>query len=251
MSKNVLFMASNYGLWAEELQAPWDAVRGAGHYVTLATYLGRTPLPITASMDPDFFDPQQKYYMNPPEVVDRVNQILDSGEWDNPTKIADVTAADFDAVVVVGGPGAPLDLTGNLKVHNLLVDGYKSGKCIAAMCYGVAALAFSRDTDDGYKSIAYGRTVTAHPHAWDFAFDLRYSLVRSTTSNPGTDIVTPGFVFPLQYMMEDAVGPEGRVIADTTANRQNPCVCCDGSFITALSVESAILFGEKIVEKLK
>jgi putative intracellular protease/amidase len=49
----VLVIASNYGVWAEELQGPWDALRQAGHDLTLATYLGKTPLPGAISMDPD------------------------------------------------------------------------------------------------------------------------------------------------------------------------------------------------------
>lgn len=251
MGKEVLFIASNYGLWAEELQAPWDAVRKAGHQATLSTYLGLTPLPIAASMDPEFFDPIQKYYMNPRQVVDRVNAILDAGEWNSPIKVADANISDFDALVLVGGPGAPLDITGNLKVHSLIFEAYKSGKFIASLCYSVAALAFTRDTANGDKSIIYGRTVTAHPRAWDFDFDLSYPLVRATPSNSGTDLVTPGFVFPLQYMMEDAVGPQGKVVADAHANRENPCVRHDEQFVTGLSVESAILFGQKIVELLK
>ena len=44
MGKKILFVASNYGLWAEELQAPWDTLKAAGHELTLSTYLGKTPL---------------------------------------------------------------------------------------------------------------------------------------------------------------------------------------------------------------
>ena len=35
----VIMMASNLGLWGEELQAPWDRVKKAGHDVTLATFV--------------------------------------------------------------------------------------------------------------------------------------------------------------------------------------------------------------------
>lgn len=250
MNKRILFIASNYGLWAEELQAPWDAVRRAGHTATLATYMGQTPLPVAASMDPGFIDPIQGYAMNPPEVVRRVEEILDRGEWAAPIQIAAARMADYDALVLVGGPGAPLDVTGNLRVHALVLEAYRAGKPVAAMCYALAALALTRDPDAGNRSVIHGRTVTAHPHAWDFTFDIGYPLVRATPSNRGTDLMTPGFVFPLQHMVEDAVGPGGTVVADAGANRQRPCVRADGPFITAQSVESSILFGQKIVEVL-
>lgn len=250
MVKNVLFIASNYGLWAEELQAPWDAISKAGHTVTLATYKGITPFPIKVSVDPDFIDPIQNYQVNPPEVVGRVNEILDSGEWSQPIKVADAKMSDFDAIVMVGGPGSALDITGNQKVHELILSAYKSNKLIAAICYAVAALALTRDPDNNNQSIIYDKRVTAHPHEWDFDTDMSYTLMPSTPDNKGTDLVTPGFVFPLQYMVEDAVGNSSKVVADPKANRQNPRVVWDKPFLTALSVESAIAFGNKLVEVL-
>jgi len=250
MAKRVLFIASNYGLWAEELQAPWDAVRRAGHQATLATYLGRTPLPLAVSVDANFVDPIQEYKMNPAEVVRRVNEILDDGAWNSPIKTTEADMANFDALVLVGGPGAPLDITGNLKVHELVLEAYLARKLVAALCYSVAALALTRDPEQGNKSVIYGRTVTAHPRAWDFDTDLTYPLTRESADNKGTDVVTPGFVFPLQHMVEDAVGPEGEVVSDAKANRERPSVRVDPPFITGLSVESAILYGEKIVEAL-
>lgn len=74
--KKIIVVASNYGLWAEELQAPWDALKKAGFELTLATKFGKTPLPIKVSMDADMIDPKQNYKVNPPEVVNRVNEIL-------------------------------------------------------------------------------------------------------------------------------------------------------------------------------
>lgn len=250
MSKKVLILASNYGLWAEELQAPWDAFNQAGFEVVLATKTGKTPLPFKPSVDPDFMDPIQNYHVNPPEVVNRVREILATGEWSNSITIDVANMEDYAAIVIVGGPGAPLDLAGNIKVHELLLDAYKSDKIIGALCYGVGALIFSRDPDNDNKSIIYGKHVVAHPHGWDFYADMDYPLEGATPDNPGTDLVTAGFVFPLQYITEDAVGPEGSVLADDTANREKPVVVYDHPFVTGLSVESSIAFGEKLVEVL-
>jgi putative intracellular protease/amidase len=250
MSKKILVVASNYGLWAEELQAPWDALKKAGHQLTLTTYLGKTPLPGKISMDPEFVDPQQKIKMNPPELIARVNEILDSGEWDNPLKVAEAKMKDYDALVIVGGAGSALDVAGNMLVHNLVYDAYKSGKTIGALCYAVAALSFTRDPDNNNKSVIYGKNVTAHPHAWDFTGDLPYDVVRSTDDNPGIKLHTSGFVFPLQHMVEDAVGPNGKVHSDPTTSRERPSVVWDKPFVTGLSVESAKAFGDKLVEVL-
>jgi putative intracellular protease/amidase len=251
MAKRVLFIASNYGLWAEELEAPWNALKGAGFENVLATYKGVTPLPIQVSMDPAFIDPLQKYPVNPQPVVDRVNALLDSGEWDAPVKISAARMSDYDALVMVGGPGAALDITGNPFVHRLILDAFRSRKTIGAICYAVAALAFTRDPQEGDQSIVRGKRVTAHPAAWDFDFDMGYPLVRTTSTNKGTDIITPGFLFPLQHMMEDAVGDPKLVLSDPSTNREKPLVAFDAPFVTGLSVESAIAFGKGLVSVLQ
>ena len=77
----VLIIATNYGSWAEELQAPWDACKKAGFEVTLATPQGKKPLPFKISIDPDFVDPVQNVKTNPPEVCARCKELVDGEEW--------------------------------------------------------------------------------------------------------------------------------------------------------------------------
>jgi putative intracellular protease/amidase len=250
MGKKILFVATNYGLWAEELQAPWDILKAAGHQLQLATFRGITPLPGTMSMDPKWIDPQQGVAMDPQAVVDRVNQILDTGEWANPIRTGAANMDDYDALVLVGGAGAALDIAGNMDVHRLVLQAYKSNKTIGALCYSVAALAFTRDPDNDFKSVIYGKHVTAHPHAWDFVGDHSFDIVRPSTFNPGTNLITNGFVFPLQYMVEDAVGSRDLVSSDPKTSRQRPSVVYDAPFVTGLSVESSTAYGKKLAEVL-
>lgn len=250
MEKNILLCATNYGAWAEELQAPWDALRKAGHNVTLATPKGKKPLPFAISVDPQYMDAKQHYLVNPPEVCNRVHEILESDEWSNPIRISDAKMENYDALVLTGGPGVCLDITNNPYVHQLIRDAYHAKKLIGAICYAVGALAFTRDPENSYKSVLYGKKATAHPRSWDFDFELSYDLFGATPDNKGTDVVTPGFLLPLQDIVLDAVGPDGGCIADSTANRENPCVVYDFPFVTALSVESSIAYGKKLVELL-
>jgi len=251
MGKKILVIASNYGLWAEELQAPWDILKAAGHDLQLATFRGLTPLPSKMSMDPAFIDPMQGVAMNPERVINRVNEILDNGEWDHPLKVADADMDDYDALVLVGGAGSALDIAGNMEVHDLVLHAYKNKKIVGALCYAVGALAFTRDPDNDFKSVIYGKHVTAHPHAWDFVGDHVYDFVRETTENPNMKLTTNGFLFPLQYMVEDAVGSRDKVKADAKASRENPCVVYDYPFVTGLSVESSSAFGQKLAEVIR
>lgn len=250
MAKKVLILASNLGLWGEELQAPWDALSKAGFSVVLGTERGKTPLPMALSVNRDFVDPMQNYKVNPKEVVDRIEELLRTGAWAKPLKIGDARMSDFDSLVLVGGPGSPLDIVGNSKVHTLVLDAFRSGKIIGALCYAVGALAMTRDPQNNHKSVILGKTIVAHPREWDFTGDLNYPLAGATPDNPGTDLVTPGFLYPLQPIVEDAVGPQGRVIARPEANRNTPVVHFDRPFVTAQSVESCIAFGAKMVEVL-
>ncbi len=250
MPKKILIIATNYGLWAEELQAPWDILKAAGHDLQLATFRGVAPLPDTLSMDPKFIDPQQGVAMNPQSIIDRVNEILDTGEWDSPITIGSADMDVYDALVMVGGAGSALDIAGNMDVHRLVLQAYRSGKTIGALCYAVGALAFTRDPDNEYKSVIYGKHVTAHPHPWDFVGDHSYELVRATPENPGARLITNGFVFPLQYMVEDAVGDRELVSSDPSTSRERPSVVYDAPFVTGLSVESSVPYAHKLVEVL-
>jgi len=248
MSKKLLFLATNYGVWAEELQAPWDACRKAGFETTLATYFGKTPLPLAISMQ-HFIDPLQGYNVNPAEVVERCHELWDrSGEFDHPLNIKDAQMRDYDALVIIGGSGAPLDLCNNRDVHNLVLAAIRANKSVSTLCYGVCTLGFARDPDNDFKSVVYGKSVCAHPRAWDFYDTFAYTLYNPTPDNKGTDLVGPGFNIPAQPIIEDAVGPNGRCFSDPTTNREKPLVVFDWPFMTALSVESSIAFGNKLVE---
>jgi putative intracellular protease/amidase len=248
--KEVLVIASNWGFWGEELQAAWDALRKAGHETVLATPRGLKPLPFAISVDPNFVDPVQQYRVNPPEVCARVKELLANGELDHPIKVGDATMSDYDALVMAGGPGTDLDMTNNSAIHRLVSEAVAQDKLVAAICFSVACLAFTRDPANDYHSVVWGKSVTAHPREWDFTADLTYDLYQPTPDNRATNVITPGFLLPIQDIMNDAVGPHGRVIADPKTSRDNPCVVFDWPFLTATSVESSISYGNKIVEVL-
>ena len=249
MSKKVLLVAPSYGGWGEEQQAPWDIMRKAGFEVTMATPRGKKPLPLTISVDPDFFDPLQNYNVNPPEVCRRVKELVDGKEWEDTIKVDDAKMSDYDAIALTCGPGAILDINGRKHIHDMLLEALYDKKIIGAVCYSVAALVFTRDPKNNYKSIVWGKNITAHPRAWDFNTDLDHSdLYGITPDNQPTNVVTPGFIYPLQDIAIDAVGPNGSVAFAENANRENPSVVYDHPFITGCSVESSIAYSEKLVE---
>ena len=115
-------------------------------------------------------------------------------------------------------------------------------------------MVFCRDPENDYKSVIYGHNITAHPRAWDFygpGMAMDYKLYGATADNAGTDVITPGFIIPLEDLVRDAVGPNGACIARINANRESPQVYYDGTFVTGTSVESSIAFGDLLVKVLK
>lgn len=253
MGKKVLVCATNYGVWGEELQAPWDALKMAGHDLTLATHFGKKPLPLKISVDPDFIDPVINAHTNPPEVCARVKELVSSGEWDNPIKFKDANMADYDAIALTGGLGAMLDMAHNYNLHKLIMDAYYSNKLIGSLCYAVATLVFCRDPKADYKSIIYGKTITAHPRAWDFYgpdYEFTYELYDATEDNAGTDVHTPGFLYPQEDLIRDAVGHNGNCVARINTNRIDPEANFSWPFVTAASVESSIAYGDMLVKVL-
>ena len=161
--------------------------------------------------------------------------------------------ADYDALVLTGGLGAMIDVANDYNTHRLILDAFYDGKIIGSLCYAVAALVFCRDPKMDYKSVVYGKNITAHPRAWDFYgpdMAAGYELWGATEDNKGTDVITPGFLYPIEDLIRDAVGPNGNCIARNGASREDPEANFSYPFITAASVESSRAYGALIVKVL-
>ncbi|MBE6844859.1 MAG: type 1 glutamine amidotransferase domain-containing protein [Ruminococcus sp.] len=253
MSKKILVCATNYGTWGEELQAPWDALKKAGHELTLATPRGKKPLPLAISVDPDFVDGVQNIKTNPPEVCKRVKELVEGDDWAHPITFKEACMADYDVLVLTGGLGAMIDMANDYNLHKLIRDAFYADKLIGSLCYAVAALVFCRDPKQDYKSVVYGKTITAHPRAWDFYgpdMAATYELWGATPDNKGTDVVTPGFLYPIEDLIRDAVGPNGNCVARNGATREDPEANLSWPFVTASSVESSIAYGDLLVKTI-
>jgi protease I len=57
--------------------------------------------------------------------------------------ISDAKSNDYDAIVLIGGPGAARDLVGNSSLIRLVKDFEKAGKIVAAICIAPIVLAQS------------------------------------------------------------------------------------------------------------
>ncbi|QHJ72284.1 type 1 glutamine amidotransferase domain-containing protein [Planococcus halotolerans] len=144
---------NNYetGWWGEELFAPMEILKKAGHEVELASPLGGKPTIDQASIGNEY-DPEGKY-----------KNMYEAGLADNTQRLSDITPEDYDAVFIVGGHGAMYDLAENETLHSIINSVYDNGKIVSAVCHGPAPLIWTKRPNG--ESILSGLDVTGYPEA--------------------------------------------------------------------------------------
>lgn len=93
---------------------------------------------------------------------------------DHTKKVADLDVAAFDAIVVAGGQAPMFNFEQATDLHRKFVAFFEAGKVAAALCHGVAILAYAKGNDGEY--LAKGRTVTGFANVEeDFADNAVWS----------------------------------------------------------------------------
>ena len=111
------------GFWAEEVVESVRVLREGGVDVTIATPGGVVPTVDKASLDGKFDD-----------------AVTSLAGLAAPETLADMNAADFDAIYLPGGHGPMADLAFDRDLGALLAEFHDSGKLVAALCHGPAGL---------------------------------------------------------------------------------------------------------------
>ncbi|KUN30975.1 thiamine biosynthesis protein ThiJ [Streptomyces corchorusii] len=136
------------GFWAEEAVVPYRAVKAAGHEVVVATPDGVVPPVDRASLAAEVNGGQEK--------ADEITRALEEmTELRTPVKLAEVDLADFAAVFYPGGHGPMEDLAVDAESGRLLVAALDSGKPLAVVCHGPAALLAAVRSDGGNAFAGY------------------------------------------------------------------------------------------------
>lgn len=147
------------GFWAEELTAPYAVFRRAGHQVDIATPGGIRPTVDSRSLAAEANGGQ--------ENADKVAAELESiDQLRQPLTLASVSLDSYDAVFYAGGHGPMEDLAFDRVSGDLLVAALASGKPLAIVCHGPAALlATERDGGSpfaGYRATGFTNAEETH-----------------------------------------------------------------------------------------
>lgn len=265
-TKKILAVMSNRGYWGVELTGPMVKLEEAGYTLDFVSPTGERPEALPPSYDTEYFDPPLGVCVTTPEDAEQVKSIKDSPKLDNPINLSEwmperpyfsadkflrawedyfrkvkqrqeEMTATYDGVLLVGGSGPIVDMVNNQRVHDIVLGFYRADKPIAAICYGVATLVFARDFNER-TCILRGKHVTGHCIEYDY---------HDGTGFLGTDFNMGPPPYVLEYILRDAVGPDGMYHGNFG---KQTSVIVDYPFITARSLQCSHEFGEQFVNML-
>lgn len=266
MTKKALIVVSEYGYWGEELLGALAALDGAGYESVFVTPTGKRPRAIPPSMNHNYIDPPLNLRVTSADTAAKVKALDESGRLGNPLNLSQLAplrpyhsasdflraieryyaerkalsgqlGAEYAAIVVIGGSGPIVDMVNNQRVHDLVLAFHAAGKPVTAICYGVACLVFARELDDR-ACILRGKHVTGHCIEYDY---------KDGTGFLGSDFNMGPPPYSLEYLLRDAVGPEGKYHGNFG---KQTSVIVDYPFVTARSNQCSFEFGEKLIAVL-
>ena len=266
MSKKILAVLSEYGYWGIELVGPLEKLEEAGYEVEFITPTGKKAEALPPSYDTTYVDPPLGTCVTTPLAADKVKAFEATNRLENRRNLSEVlperpyfSSSDFlrkfekyysdlkvaqdelteeyAAILLVGGSGPIIDMVNNQRVHDLILGFYKKNLPVAAICYGVAPLVFARDFNER-RSIIKGKHVTGHCIEYDY---------HDNTGFLHTDLNMGPPPYVLEYILTDAVGPEGQYHGNFG---KETSVIVDYPFITARSLQCSFEFGDQFVNVL-
>ena len=159
------------GFWWSELTHPYHVFHEAGYAIELFSPDGGACV-ADAMSDPN--DPSgysktdliSQGFMHTPELAALVT---------GTRAVATIDVDAFDAIVVAGGQAPMFNFERATDLHATFAAFHAAGKVAAALCHGVAILAYARDASGA--NIAAGKTVTGFANVEeDFADNAVRSL---------------------------------------------------------------------------
>ncbi|MFJ1702955.1 type 1 glutamine amidotransferase domain-containing protein [Kitasatospora sp. NPDC088346] len=151
------------GFWAEEFTTPFRAFTAAGHEVTVATPGGVRPTVDRASLTAGAVGGHS-------EADALTAELAGLPALQHPVKLSEVEPTDYDAVFYPGGHGPMEDLAVDADSGRLLTAALASGRPLAVVCHGPAAL-LAAELPDGSSPFA-GYRLTGFSNAEERAAGL-------------------------------------------------------------------------------
>jgi putative intracellular protease/amidase/sugar lactone lactonase YvrE len=143
------------GVWLEEFALPYMELLKHGIEMTIASPKGGA-MPIDPRSLPT---PEQEQAWQPAIAA-----------ASHTAKLADMNAAEFEAIFLPGGHGPMFDLPDNPDLQRLLREFHEAGKAISAVCHGPAGLVGATLADG--TPLVHGKVLTSYTYSEEIAAKL-------------------------------------------------------------------------------
>lgn len=267
-----------------EVAVSWHVLRANGHRVVFATESGGPGVAddiMVSGRGLDFWSALPG--LGAITVVGRMlrankdarrayQDMLQSAEYQHPSRWAETTLDGIDALLLPGGHRARgmRSYLDSDTLHRLVVDAFARGVIVAAICHGVLLAARSVDPATGH-SVLYGRRTTAltwalERTAWRLARITRFwdrDYYRTYNEEPGQPAgymsvqseVTRALKNPTDFCDVERGSPNWRIktsgIARDTATDSRPAfVVDDGAYVSARWPGDTHTFANVLSQKL-
>jgi putative intracellular protease/amidase len=205
------------GFWLEEFAAPYYVLKDAGAQVTLASPRGgQPPLDPKSDAADSQTDATRRFKKDPAAQA----------ELAATRKLADVSAADFDAVFYPGGHGPLWDLANDKSSIALIEAMQAAGKPVAAVCHAPAVLRDAKGPDG--KPLVAGKKVTGFTN---------------------TEEEAAGLTAVVPFLVEDMLKSKGGQYSK--AGDWQPYVLTDGILVTGQNPASSEGAAQALLKLLK
>lgn len=202
------------GFEMDEFAQTWLVLRANGLRVDVAS-------PAGGAVQADKFNPEEAF--NAAVVADAEAQ----RQLGATLRTDAVKAADYDAVLVMGGKGAMFDLADDAALHRLLGSVYAQGGVVAAVCHGPAALVDAKLPDG--SPLVSGRAVTGFSVEEEEVFGKKWAS-------------------QFRFQLEPALREGGALWQE--AALMLPKVVVDGRLVTGQNPYSTTAMAEAVVRAL-
>lgn len=204
------------GFWLEEFAAPYYVFQDAGAHITLASPQGGQPPLDPKSDEPDAQTDATRRF----KKDDAAQKALATTHT-----LAEVSAADFDAVFYPGGHGPLWDLAESKASIALIEQLLAAGKPVAAVCHAPGVLRHPKNAEG--EPVVRGKQVTGFTNTEEKASGL-------------TDVVP--------FLVEDMLKKNGGQYSK--AGDWQPHVLVDGLLITGQNPASSAPAAQALLKKL-
>lgn len=205
------------GFWLEEFAAPYYVLADAGAQITLASPKGGQPPLDPRSDEKDAQTPATERF----KTDEAAQRLLATT-----TPLAEIDAADYDAVFFPGGHGPLWDLAESADAKALIEAFAADDRPIAAVCHAPGIFRHTRAASG--EPLVSGRRVTGFTNSEEDAVGLR-------------DVVP--------FLLEDMLKANGGLYEK--GEDWKPHVVVDGKLVTGQNPASSEAAAEQLLELLK